>query len=406
MAAVALLMSRFPKASETFILNEALELARLGHAVELFPLLEEPGTAVQPEAAALAARAHFPRRAPLRVAAAQLRWLLERPGAYLRAWAGALRGNRHSPKFLLRTLAVVPSAAWFAVELRRLGIEHVHAHYATHPALAAWVCHRLTGIPYSFTAHAHDLYVERPMLAEKAGEAAFVVTISEFNRRLLGELLEPDVAARVHVVRCGVDLERFAPRPREPHEDLRVACVASLEPYKGQEHLLDAVARLARDGVRVRCEIVGGGVRREELERVAAALGLGAQVSFLGPQPSGRVAEIVATADVLVLPSVVTPEGKMEGLPVALMEALAVRTPVVASGISGIPELVEDGVTGLLVPPADPVALAAALATLAADAGLRERLGRAGRERVAAQHDLHATVARLSELITAGAERE
>jgi glycosyltransferase involved in cell wall biosynthesis len=401
MAAVALLMSRFPKPSETFILNEALELQRLGHTVQLYPLVEEHGASVQPEAAALAASAHFPRRAVLAVAAAQLRWLLERPGRYLSTWAGALRGNRGSPKFLLRALAVVPSAAWFAREQRRNGVRHVHAHYATHPALAAWVCHRLIGVPYSFTAHAHDLYVERPMLAEKARDAAFVVTISDFNRRLLGELLPARDAARVHVVRCGVDLARFTPRPRAPHAGLRLACVASLEPYKGHQYLLRALARLERDGLPFHCDLVGGGDLLEELERLAADLAIAERVAFLGPRSSAFVAELVGAADVLVLPSVITAEGKMEGLPVALMEALAVETPVVATSISGVPELVEDGVTGLLVPPEDPAALAAALARLAADPVLRGRLGRAGRERVAERHELHANVAALSALIEA-----
>jgi len=402
MTAVAQLMSRFPKASETFILNEALELRRLGIEVELFPLIEERAPAVQPEAAALASTAHYPARERRAVFAAQLHWLRARPRAYLSTWALALWGNRKSPKFLARSLAVVPAAAWFARELRRLGISHVHAHYATHPALAAWVCHRLAGLPYSFTAHAHDLYVERAMLAEKARDAAFVVTISEFNRRLLAELIDPGDATRVHVVRCGVDLDRFTPRPREPHAGLRIACVASLEPYKGHVHLVEALARLAREGVAFECDLVGAGELRAALEARVAAEGLGRSVRFLGPQPSERVASLVAAADVLVLPSIVTPEGKMEGLPVALMEALAVETPVVASAISGIPELVEDGVTGVLVPPADPRALAAALARLAADPEERSRLGRQGRERVGADYDIHVNVAALATLIERG----
>jgi glycosyltransferase involved in cell wall biosynthesis len=399
MTAVAELMSRFPKASETFILNEALELRRLGLRVELFPLLEERGPAVQPESAELARTARYPRREPRAVLAAQVHWLRARPRAYLSAWAEALYGNRTSPKFLARTLAVVPAAAWFAREMERIGISHVHAHYATHPALAAWVCHRLTGLPYSFTAHAHDLYVERPMLAAKARDAAFVVAISEFNRRMLEELLDPRDAGRVHVVRCGVDIERFTPRPREPHAGLRIACVASLEPYKGHVHLVDALAQLAHDGVAFECNLVGGGELRAALEARVQALGLGGSVRFLGPQPSERVAALVGAADVVVLPSIITAEGKMEGLPVALMEALAVETPVIASAISGIPELVEDGVTGLLVPPGDPQALAAALARLAADPEQRSRLGRQGREQVRAQHDIHANVAALAALI-------
>jgi colanic acid/amylovoran biosynthesis glycosyltransferase len=400
---LAHLMSRFPKISETFILNEILELEANGMQVELFPLVQEHPAVVQPEAVRLAARAHYPGTERRAVAQAQWHWLRRAPRAYARAWAGALRGNLGSPKFMARALAVVPSAAWFAREMQRLGVRHVHAHYATHPALAAWVCHRLTGIPYSFTAHAHDIYVERPMLAEKAAEAAFVVTISEYNRRLLATLVDPAAAERVHVVRSGVDLARFAPQPRPARDALHVVCVASLEPYKGHDHLIDACARLARAGVAFECDLVGDGVLRAELEARAARLGVAGQVRFLGAQPSERVAELVAAADVLVLPSVVTPEGKMEGLPVALIEALAAETPVVASAISGIPELVEDGVTGLLVTPGDDAAIAAALQRLAGDPGLRARLGSEGRGRVASDYDLHRNVATLAKLIGAGA---
>ena len=147
---------------------------------------------MQPEATALARTVPTTRDAPRSPCSRPPAALAARAaGRVPAAWASRCAGNARSPKFLLRTLAVVPAAAWFAVEMERLGVGHVHAHYATHPALAAWVCHRLTGIPYSFTAHAHDLYVERPMLARKARDAAFVVTISEFNRRLLGELLAP-----------------------------------------------------------------------------------------------------------------------------------------------------------------------------------------------------------------------
>jgi glycosyltransferase involved in cell wall biosynthesis len=395
---IAHLTSRFPKISETFILLEILELERLGFDVEVFALVRERAPVTHPEAAAVAARAHYGFPLRPRALAAQVSWLVRRPGRYLGAWAGAARGNLRSPGFLLRALAVVPVAAAWARDMERLEVEAVHAHYATHPALAAWVVHRLTDLPYSVTAHAHDIYVERAMLGPKLGEARAVVTISDFNRELIGRLV-PGARDRIRVVRCGVELERLQLPASERDGPFRVLCVGSLEPYKGQRFLVDACARLRDEGLDLRCRLVGDGEDRAMLEARVAAAGLDGVVELLGAQPRERVREELAACDAFVLPSVVTPEGKMEGLPVALMEALAARRPTVATRVSGIPELVEDGVTGLLVPPEDAAALAAALRRLAEDPALGRRLAEAGHARVREQHDLERNVTRLAELL-------
>jgi glycosyltransferase involved in cell wall biosynthesis len=269
-------MSRFPKVSETFILNEILGLERLGLRVEVFPLKREHDTVSHPEAAALVARAHYP---PLGAGllSAQLHWLRRRPRAYARAWARALAGNVRSPRFLLRALVIVPEAAWFAREMERLGVRHVHAHYATHPALAAYVVHQLTGLPYSITAHAHDIYVERTMLGEKVRAAAFLVAISEYNKRLLADLYGEDVRAKTHVVRTGADLGVFAPPERRQDRDggrpWSVVCVASLQDYKGHPYLIDACARLLNSGIDLRCTCVGEGEDRPRLEAQIRELG-------------------------------------------------------------------------------------------------------------------------------------
>ena len=181
---LAYLMSRFPKATETFILYEILELERLGHRVEIFPLVLHREGTLQPGAVELVQRAHDIRPVSPEVLRAQVHWLRRRPRRYVGAWAAAIRGNIRSPRFLLRALVAVPLGATFARRMETLRIDHIHAHWATHPALAAYVAAKLTGLPYSFTAHAHDIYVDRAMLDEKIRAARFVVTISEQNRRL------------------------------------------------------------------------------------------------------------------------------------------------------------------------------------------------------------------------------
>lgn len=396
---VTYVVPRFPKLSETFILHEVLELERAGTRVLLTALAHEHPEAVHPAAAEREASARFASDELLAVLRAQGHWLRRRPGRYLRLWAQAVAGNLRSPKFLVRALLAVPAGAWFGRLAAEAGSQRVHAHYATHSALAALVAARLADLPLSFTAHAHDLYVDRSMLCEKVAAADLVVTISEYNRRLIAQEC-PGVKTRVEVVRTGADLSTFVAAPPPPDDTpLRLACVASLEPYKGQHHLVDAVARLQAAGVAVRCELAGEGEDREALEAQVRAAGLEEQVVLLGGQTKDEVRALLDRSHVFVLPSIVTETGKREGIPVALMEAMASGRPVVATDISGISELVEDGVTGLLVREKDPAALAGAVERLAADPELRDRLARAGRKRVEEEYDLRRTTGQLRALL-------
>jgi colanic acid/amylovoran biosynthesis glycosyltransferase len=397
---VAYLMSRFPKISETFILYEILELERLGLRVEVFPLIREPEQTVHAEARPIVERAHYSTFFSLPVLLAQAYWLSKRPIAYLRAWWGALRGNLDTPGFLARTLVLVPQAALFARRMQELGVEHLHAHYATHPTLTAYVVQQLTGLPYSFTAHAHDIYLERPMLDEKIRRAAFVVTISQYNRELLRRLYGDEAAEKTVVIHCGVDPAIFQPQPeRAPEQQFTLVCVASLEDYKGHPYLIEACAQLKARGVDFRCLLIGQGEDRPQIEAQIERLKLQTQVQVLGPQPRDKVSAYVAAADVMVLPSIVTSYGKQEGIPVALMEALASAKPVVATAISGIPELIEHERSGLLVPERDATALAEALLRLHDDPELGRRLGEAGRATVLREFNLKHNTALLHRLL-------
>lgn len=394
---VAYLMSRFPKISETFVLYEIVALERLGYQVAIFPLIRERESVLHAEAGPLVERAYYSRPTEQKVLAANRSWLRRDPKRYLAMWAAVLRHNLRSPKFLARAVVATLQAAYMAQIMQATGVEHIHAHFATHAALAAYVAHRLTDLPYSFTAHADDIYADQTMLGEKITHASFVAAISDYNRRFLQATFGPAVTERVLVNYCGVDTSVFAPRPERPqHDPLVIVCVARLEAKKGHRYLIDACARLRDAGVRLRCLLIGDGELRGEIEAQIAQLNLGEQVTLLGRQPRPQVQAALANADVMVLPSITTEDRRQEGIPIALMEAMATALPVISTRISGIPELIEHGTSGLLVPERNAVALANALLLLAQNPDAGRVLGMAGRNRVLQVFDLQHNTATLA----------
>ena len=401
---VAYVMSRFPKLTETFILDELVAVDRQGQAVELYPLLRERATVIHPEAVPWVARAHYLPFLSAAIVRSNLAYLVRHPRRYLGTFAAMVRGTFGSANFLVGGLGIFPKVVHAGGRMRAAGVTHVHCHFASHPALAGFLIRRLYDIPYSFTAHGSDLHVDRTMLCRKIDEARFVATIARSNAAVIESTCGP--VAKLVIIRCGVDGSVFVPSrlvpgvppssaPGQATRPLQLLCVGTLHEVKGQAHLLDAVAELGRQGVPVCLRLVGDGPDRPALETRAARLGITERVEFLGQRTRSEVVQLLAASDVLVAPSVPTSGGKREGLPVVIIEALASGIPVVASHLSGIPELVETDITGITVPPGDASAIADALRRLAADPALRRRLGRAGRARVEADYDLDANARRL-----------
>jgi glycosyltransferase involved in cell wall biosynthesis len=292
-----------------------------------------------------------------------------------------LKETLGSANFFVGAVGVFPKAVRFAEEMRKAGVTHIHAHFANHPAVAALIASRLTGIPFSFTAHGSDLHVDRRMLDTKVDAARFVVTVSNYNREIIVQEFGERVRHKVHVIHCGVDPCVFKPVAGQAETGgvFRIVCVASLEEVKGHRYLVEACRLLREAGITFECHLIGEGPERRDLERRVAAARLAQEVILHGGLPRPEVVRLVSAAHVAVLASHPTRRGKREGIPVALMEAMASGLPVVASEISGIPELVEQGRSGFLVPSANPPALANALARLASDPELRADMGRAGR---------------------------
>jgi len=238
------------------------------------------------------------------------------------------------------------------------------------------------------------------MLEEKILQSSFVVLKTKYNQQLLHEWYGATADEKTVVIHYGNDLSVFKPRPaKERRGPFTIVCVASLQDYKGHPYLVEACAQLKARGVDFRCLCIGEGEDRPKIEAQIAQLGLQQQVLLLGHQPRNRVAELIAEADVMAMPSIITNSGKMEGLPLVLQEALATELPVVATAISGIPELIEHEHTGLLVPERDGQALAAALGRIHDDPALGRRLGATGREKVLNEFDLRHNVAALRRLL-------
>jgi glycosyltransferase involved in cell wall biosynthesis len=379
---IAYLTGEYPRATDTFIQREVAALRARGLTVETCSIRRTgAGHHTGPEQKAEAAGTFHvleATRAPRRLIAAHLAaW--RRPRAWLRALRLAWRTSPGGIRPTLYQLIYLAEAAVLAQHLRARGLTHLHNHIAMSSCTVAMLASEMSGISYSFTLHGPDIFYapHRWRLDEKIARARFVACISHFARSQAMAFSSPEHWGKLHVVHCGVDPARYdGPAPEAPAHLLFVGRLAAV---KGVPVLLEAMQGLIADHPGLRLTLVGDGPERGALE--ARAGGLRGPVEFVGYKSQGEVAALLREATALVLPSFA------EGLPVVLMEALAARVPVVATRIAGVAELVEEGVSGLLVAPGDPVALRDALARLLADPALRARMGEAGRARVVAAFD-------------------
>ncbi|HXY05922.1 MAG TPA: glycosyltransferase [Burkholderiaceae bacterium] len=394
---IVYLVSLFPCWSETFIVRELRELIELGVDVRIVSLKSASEKMVQSDARALLDWVFYPVPA-WRAAMAAGAALLRHPCRELRDLAEIVRGLGAHRSALAKSLVVWWRTIGLAPAIQRLAPDHIHAHWATYPSTAAMVLSRRIGVPFSFTSHAHDIFLEDHLLGEKLRRSAFGVTISQYNRDFLARRHGDWVRERLKIIHCGVRLDEFPYRPGE-REPGFILAVGRLDEIKGFAYLVDACQRLAARGVRFRCRIIGEGPLRAPLQARINANGLADRVQLLGARKQEEVQDALYRADVFVLPSVVSARGDRDGIPVALMEAMAAGTPVVSTRVSGIPELVEDGVTGLLADPGDANGLAEATARLLASPDLAGRLTAAARARVEKEFNVRAEAGKLHQLI-------
>ena len=388
MEKLAYVVKRYPRFSETFIVNEILALEAMGVELEIF--------ALQP-----CCDTHF--QNAISQVRAPVRYL---PSAAIKAehlW-DALRDA--GQKFDVRRALSEPAGAGptelyqgllLASEVRSRGFVHMHAHFATSATTVSRIASLLTGVPYSFTAHAKDIYHEKVQhndLQSKLSDAKMAITVSEYNVDYLRRNYECE---RLKLIFNGLALDRFPFTVCEAARPL-VLFVGRLVPKKGLEVLIDACALLKERGLAFECEIVGGGELGPDLEMRASGAGVDDRIRFRGPLPQTEVARLLREARVFAAPCVLTDDGDRDGLPTVLLEAMAVGAPCVSTDVTGIPEVVRHGETGLLVSQRDPRGLADAMQALLHDSELRRRLAIGARRLIEKHFDVMTNVRQLADL--------
>lgn len=397
---IAYLISQYPAPSHTFIRREVAALRAAGLTIGTYSVRRPvSGGAGARDAEDAAATFVILAQSALAMARAHFAVLLRGPARYFGAFALALRHRAPGARALLWAVFHFIEAVVLADRLRRDRAVRLHNHFANAGATVGMLAARIADLPWSLTLHGISEfdYPAGLLLADKIERARFVACVSRFGMAQAMRLTAPTQWPKLHLVRCGIELAEL-PIPTSPAREggpLSLICVGRLSSEKGHAGLLEAMALLRERGVPVHLTLVGDGPQQAALLAQIGTLGLEGQVTMTGRLDEAATLRAIGAADALVLPSF------MEGLPVVLMEALALRKPVVAARVAGIPELVDEGVTGLLFTPADWPALASVIAMLAGDRTLGERLAAAGRQRVETSFAIERAVAPLLPLFEA-----
>jgi glycosyltransferase involved in cell wall biosynthesis len=390
------LVSQYPTVTHTFILREIRTLRTLGFDVRVVSIRQPDRRPdrLSPEEAEEFRLTFCVLGGGLRpVLRAHLRTLLLRPRAYVATLLYAIRLGGWDLRRAASHACYFAEAVVVGDYLVRAGTGHFHTHFASTPALIA---SRLFRIPFSLTIHGSGEFddVAAFHMAEKVAQATFVATISKFGSSQTMRASAPRYWGKIHALPLGVDPDDFAPRPQSnpaPAGPFRIVCVGTLAPAKAYPMLIAAIARLVEKGREVELTIVGEGPERQSLEQAIVERRLGGVVRLAGACNHDGVIDFYARTNAFALASFA------EGVPVVLMEAMAMRIPCVATWVAGVPELIRDGIDGLLVAPADPEALANALERLMDDPALGARLGDSARLRVLESYNLSRNSARLGE---------
>ncbi len=386
---IGYVLSQFPCYDETFILREIRALAARGVEVTIFSLRRRPQAIVQEDALEFLPRTRYASYLGLEALGALGSALFRFPRPLISLVMRLVRDLFRRPLTLGKALLFLPKTLRFAELARNEGIERLHAHWATHPATAALLISRVTGIPWSFTCHAHDIFFDPILLPHKLASADFALTCTAHNKSHLDGIANGD-SSRVLLSYHGLDLTLF--RPSREHREtatLEILSVGSLLPCKGFQHLIEACHRLRERGVGFHATIAGGGPEEESLRRLVSARGLAEKVELVGYVTQRELLPLYQRADVFALPAVSEIHW---GIPNVLVEALACGVPVVTTPLPSVPELVEDGVHGILIEDGDPGILADGIERLSREPALRQEMGRRGRERVELLFDIERTI--------------
>ena len=408
---IAYFIWEFPVLSQTFIQREVQALQQKGVPLEIIAEHATDVDLFDQDTRSLAEQVHYIEPAH----GNQLRgyvfhFLARHPFRLLNLLMYVLFHRHGEQKNIQENLKVFGLAVFMAGLMTERGLNHIHSPWANRRAFVALVTAALIRVPYTVHARAYELYRRdaRHALSEKFISASGIITNSQYNKEEIARHLPGDQTEKIKVIYNGIDLSYFQRgEKRAPScQAVKILCVARITEQKGLEYLLRACSIVRETGYRVQCEIIGGPVRPMytnywlRLKRLHKLLGLQDQVSFLGAQPFRRVMEAYRGADLVVLPSVVGRDGSRDVTPNVLLEAMAMQVPVVSTHVSGIPEIIEDQVSGLLVAPRDEVALARKMIQIIEDGELRERLKKGARERIEARFDMEKNILQFMEFFT------
>lgn len=392
----------FPILSETFIQREVAALMRSGVSVTVMAHEAQGQKYFDADAKRLMVQTHYLEPRDTNALARYARGFIRRtPFTLLNLFLYVVFRSRTTRKSFRSDREMFKRVLYLAGVLKENGVTHVHAPWASNDAFVALVAARLLKIPYTVQARAYDLHRNTSQygLQERLGQAEFVVTNSCYNATVIKSLLPQRAEGKIRPIYNGIDLDRFQSGNGRKGSDsvVKLLSVARLVKPKGLEYLMMACRILWDRGYPVRCEVIGSRVASDmnyyiSLQRLRRALNLEKEVRFLGAQPFDRVLAKYREADIFVLPSVIAEDGSGDVTPNAVIEAMAMKLPVVSTKSRGIPELIEDGVSGLLVPPRDEEALAQALIRLIEDKELRDKLGNNARKRVEERFDINKNI--------------
>ncbi|MFA5087596.1 MAG: glycosyltransferase [Candidatus Omnitrophota bacterium] len=393
---IAFLLSQFPETHETFILREFTGMKEKGMEFELYSLKQCKDKIVHDEAKKFIQNTSYPSVFSLVFC---VLGLVSNPLGFLKAYGIVLRHILNPIDFLKANVVFVRSF-YFARIMRKHGITHIHAHWATMPTTSAEIISVLLNIPFSFTAHAWDIFLQSERsLRRKVQRAEFVVTCTRYNKDHLEKVMGGEAAGKIFLNYHGLDLQLFSLRDgRERLENIIIA-VGRLVEQKGFEYLIRACGILKRQSVVFRCLIIGEGELKNRFEKLIDSLSLKGYVEMPGVITQAQIRKWLRKANVFVAPSVIAQNGDRDGIPNVILEAMALGVPVVASDVSGIPEVVINGETGLLVAPAQERELAKALERVLRQQVPLEDFKRNGRKKIEEEFDIKKNVGKLIEIM-------
>lgn len=395
---IGYLVSQYPTVSHTFVLREITSLRRVGFDIYTISIRKPDRSvdAMTQEESAEADRTHaIMALSKVTIARILLAEFLRRPLPLCRGLGTALRATRGAPVAVFLYFAYFVEAVIAGHLFLRAGVRHFHTHFAS---TVGWIITRMFPLTMSATLHGSAEFIEPETfrLREKIEASRFVIAISYFGVSQMMLASSYGQWSKIELARLGVDVNIYRPE-RMPRSDgvFRIVTVGRLVEAKGLPLLLEAVARLIRRGIRLHLDIIGDGPLRPEIERCALELGINEAITLHGMQPADRVRDYYRQADVCVLASF------LEGIPVVLMEAMALGTPAIATRVTGCPEIIESGINGLLCTPGDVESLTKALERLARDPDLRQRFSEAGRATIEAHYDLARNAEALADIFRA-----